>query len=287
MMLLRDAPRTAVVWRCERGGAGWPGALDALRDAPRELWLRGQELPAAGRTVAIVGSRTATAYGLTLAQRLARDLASHGVTIVSGLAHGIDAAAHRGALEGRGRTVAVLASGVTCPTPADHVELAEQVVAAGTLVSERRDGGPFGRGAFVRRNRIIAALAAVTVVVEAGLTSGALHTAARARVLGRTVFAVPGDVDRAGSQGPLRLLREGARPCADAADVLACLAPSSTPSLDPAARLLAALTNAPRTVEAIAAHAALTPADALARLLRLQWSGLAVTHPGGRWSTRA
>ena len=167
MMLLRDAPRTAAVWRCERGGTGWPGALDALRDAPRELWLRGEALPAAERAVAIVGSRTATAYGLTLAQRLARDLATHGVTIVSGLAHGIDAAAHRGALEGRGRTVAVLASGVTCPTPADHGELADRVIASGTLVSERRDGGPFGRGAFVRRNRIIAALAAVTVVVEA------------------------------------------------------------------------------------------------------------------------
>lgn len=286
MRLLRDAPRDAGVWRCERGGPDWPTALDALRPAPPGLWLRGEPLAARERTVAVVGSRGATAYGRAIAERLARDLVAHGVTVVSGLAHGIDAAAHEGALAGGGRTVAVIASGVTQPTPTDHVGLAERIARAGTLVSETRDGGPFGRGAFVKRNRLIAALAEVTVVVEAGEHSGALATATAARALGRTVFAVPGDVDRPGSQGTLQLLREGARVCAHAGDVFAVL-PRPAVSLDPQARLLAALACGPQTVEALAAAAGLPPADALARLLRLQWSGLAVSHPGGRWTGRA
>ena len=286
MRLLRDAPREAGVWRCERGGPDWPTALEALRAVPHALWLRGEPLPPRERTVAVVGSRSATAYGRTMAERLARDLVTHGITVVSGLAHGIDAAAHEGALAGGGRTVAVIASGVTRPTPADHTALAERVALAGTLVSETRDGGPFGRGAFVKRNRLIAALAEVTVVVEAGEQSGALATAAAARALGRTVFAVPGDVDRPGSQGTLRLLREGARVCAQAGDVLAVL-PRPAVSLDPNARLRSALSLGPQSVEALAAAADLTPADALARLLRLQWSGLAVSHAGGRWTARA
>lgn len=287
MMLLRDAPRTAGVWRCERGGADWPTALEALRDPPRRLWLRGEPLTAAARAVAVVGSRSATAYGRTIATRLARDLVAHGVTVVSGLAHGIDAAAHEGALAAGGRTVAVIASGVTQPTPADHGALAERVCLRGTLVSETREGGPFGRGAFVKRNRIIAGLAHATVVVEAGERSGALATAAAARALGRVVLAVPGDVDRPGSQGTLRLLREGATLCADAGDVLAVLPRLAPDALDPQARLLAALTAAPRSVEQLASDAGLPPADVLARLLRLQWSGLAVSHPGGRWTGRA
>lgn len=286
MMLLRDAPRELGVWRCERGGPDWPTALDALRSVPNGLWLRGGPLPARERAVAIVGSRRATAYGRTVAARLARDLVAHGVTVMSGLAHGIDAAAHEGALTGGGRTVAVIASGVTQPTPTDHGELAERIARAGTVVSETRDGGPFGRGAFVKRNRLIAALAEVTVVVEAGEHSGALATATAARALGRPVYAVPGDIDRPGSQGTLQLLREGARVCAHAGDVLAAL-PQPVASLDPQARLLAALAGGPHTLEALSDMARLTPADALARLLRLQWSGLAVSHPGGRWTGRA
>ncbi len=287
MRLLRDAPPTAGVWRCERGSAHWPAALEALRPPPTGLWLHGDALPEAGRTVAVVGSRSATAYGRTIAARLARDLVARGLVVVSGLAHGIDAAAHEGALEGGGRTVAVIASGVTQPTPSDHDVLAARVCASGTLVSETRDGGPFGRGAFVKRNRLIAALAGATVVVEAGERSGALTTAAAARALGRPVLAVPGDVDRPGSQGTLRLLRDGARPCAHAGDVLAVLPRATEVPIDPASRLLAALASQPRTVEELAREADVSPADALARLLRLQWSGLAVSHPGGRWAVRA
>jgi DNA processing protein len=154
------------------------------------------------------------------------------------------------------------------------------------VVSEVAEGGPFGRGAFVKRNRIVAALASATIVVEASEESGALSTAAVARALGRALLAVPADIDRPASRGTLALLRSGARVCADAGDVLAALGPAPAAATDPDARLRAGLTAAPVTVESLAASCGLSPADALARLLALQWSGLAVSHPGGRWSSR-
>jgi DNA processing protein len=286
MMLLRDAPRTWVVKRFERGGPGYPAALSDLRDPPAALFLRGRAPDDGMRMVAIVGSRAATSYGRSVAQRLALDLASRGVAIVSGLAHGIDAAAHEGALEAGGVTLGVLASGVRQVTPAGHESLAAQLCERGALVSETEDGGPFGRGAFVKRNRIVAALAHATVVVEATDQSGALSTAEVARGLGRPLFAVPGDIDRASSRGTLGLLRRGARVCADAGDILSVLPAASDHGPDPEARLLAALAAAPRDLETVAAAAGLAAPDALARLLRLQWSGLAIPAPGGRWSAR-
>lgn len=240
-----------------------------------------------------------------VAERLAHDLARCGLTVVSGLARGIDAAAHSGALAGEGPTVAVIPSALDHVTPATHSPLADRIVETGALVSEIAEGGPFGRGAFVKRNRIIAGLAAVTVVVEAAPGSGALTTAAMAHALGRVVLAVPGDVDRPGSRGTLALLRAGARPCADAGDVLAALASATDPPSAPEARgaplssdaanthadaislLREALAAEPRTVEALAQLTRASAAETLARLLRLEWSGLAVAHPGGRWSARA
>lgn len=285
-MASRDAPAPAAVRALARGSQGYPEALCALHDPPAMLHVWGGALPETRAAVSIVGARAATPYGLAIAGRLARDLVSHGVTVISGLAHGIDAAAHAGALAGGGRTVAVIASSLERVTPESHQELAERVAASGAVVSEVAEGGPFGRGAFVKRNRIVAALAAVTVVVEASERSGALSTAAVARALGRGLLAVPGDVDRPGSRGTLALLRAGARPCADAGDVLALLGPVTDPAQDPDARLRSRLAPEPASVESLAAACALEPADALARLLRLQWSGLAVPHPGGRWSTR-
>ena len=287
MMLLRDAPRAVVVQRIGRESPGYPAGLAELRDDPLQLFVRGR-LPAAGTpAVAIVGSRAATPYGRAFATRIARDLAARGVAVVSGLAHGIDAAAHEGALAAAGITLGVLASGVRQVTPAGHELLAERVCERGALVSEQEDGPPFGRGAFVKRNRIVAALADAVVVVEASERSGALSTADVARRLGRPLFAVPGDVDRVMSQGTLALLRGGARVCADAGDVLAVLPKPAVDASDPDARLLAALGVSPCTLEVLAAAAGVTAPDALARLLRLQWSGLAVGMPGGRWSTRA
>lgn len=287
MMLLRDAPRAVVVQRIGRESPGYPAGLAELRDDPLQLFVRGR-LPAAGTpAVAIVGARAATPYGRAFATRIARDLAARGVAVVSGLAHGIDAAAHEGALAAAGITLGVLASGVRQVTPAGHELLAERVCERGALVSEQEDGPPFGRGAFVKRNRIVAALADAVVVVEASERSGALSTADVARRLGRPLFAVPGDVDRVMSQGTLALLRGGARVCADAGDVLAVLPKPAVDASDPDARLLAALSVSPCTLEVLAAAAGVTAPDALARLLRLQWSGLAVGMPGGRWSTRA
>ena len=246
----------------------------------------GGALPARANAVAIVGARAATTYGLGIAERLARDLAARGVTIVSGLARGIDAAAHAGALAGGGRTVAVIASSLTCLTPESHRVLAARIAASGAVVSEVGEGGPFGRGAFVKRNRIVAALCAATVVVEAGEQSGALSTAAVARALGRILLAVPGDIDRPASRGTLELLRSGARICADAGDVLAVLTPAPSDSSDPETRLRARLDAKPASVEALAEASGLTPGETLARLLGLKLSGLALAHPGGRWSAR-
>jgi len=234
----------------------------------------------------VVGSRAATPYGLAIAERLARDLTAAGVAVVSGLARGIDSAAHAGALAGGGRTLAVIASGFdTIPTGAPAT-LAARIVRSGAVLSEVGAGGPFGKGAFVKRNRLIAASAAVTVVVEAAEDGGGLTTAAAARALGRTVLAVPGDLDRPASRGTLALLRTGARVCGDAGDVIAAMGPLPAADAGPDARLRAQLGAAPVTSEALAAACGLCVAETLARLLRLQWSGLAEGHPGGRWSAR-
>ena len=288
-MLLRERPVPLEARALVRGAIGYPAALAELRDAPAVLHVRGGELPGFAHAVAMVGARAATPYGRTIAERLARDLVAHGITVVSGLARGIDAAAHEGALAGGGRTVAVLASAVDHVTPSTHAALAERVACSGAIVSEVAHGGPFGRGAFVKRNRIIAAMSVVTVVVEASATSGALATAEVARTLGRTVLAVPGDIDRPGSQGTLALLRSGARLCADAGDVLAALppAPALGPTPAPGTRLRAHLSHTPATVDALALAAGIVPSETLALLLQLQWSGLAVSHPGGRWAARA
>src|SRR5204863_422589 len=173
---------------------------------PPTVYVRG-EIPRRESVVAIVGSRAATPYGTRVAGDLARDLSLLGFAIVSGLARGIDAAAHRGALEANGRTVAVLAGGLDHVTPRHHVQLAEEIASSGGLISEWSAGPPAQPGMFVRRNRLIAALAAAVVVVEAGEQSGALSTAAAARRLERPLFAVPGDIDRPQSRGCLMLLR--------------------------------------------------------------------------------
>jgi len=284
-----EAPRRARDERVRRafaGGAGYPVALADLSDVPPCVFLRGAPVPDAGRCVALVGSRAASPYGLAIAERLARDLAMLGCTIVSGLARGIDAAAHRGALAAGGATVAVIPSGLDTITPAHHETLAGQVAERGTLLSEVESGPPFGPGAFVRRNRLIAALAAMTVVVEAAERSGALSTAAAARRLGRAWGAVPGDADRPTARGALVLLRAGARLVTDAGDVVAALpvpATGGAGETGASSRLAAALDEAPRTAEDLAERAGLAPADAFAELLRLEWAGLAQALPGPRW----
>ena len=250
------------------------------------MFVWGGEWPERRVAAAIVGSRAATPYGLAIADRLARDLAMHGVVVMSGLARGIDSAAHAGALAAGGHTAAAIASALDHLT-GPQARLAARIADAGAVLSEVGEGGPFGRGAFVKRNRLIAACSAVTVVVEAAEDGGALTTAAVARALGRPVLAVPGDLDRPASRGTLALLRSGARVCADAGDVLAAMEPlPAAAGEDAGRRLLARLGPEPASVEQLSLACGLAPPETLARLLRLQWSGLAQPHPGGRWSSR-
>jgi len=278
----RGAPAASCI---ERGAPGYPSGFEALVDPPERVYVWGGEWAEPAACAAIVGSRAATPYGLSVAERLARDLAVAGVTVVSGLARGIDSAAHAGALGGGGRTLAVIASGYEKLTPTS-ASLAAEIVRAGAVLSEVAEGGPFGKGAFVKRNRLIAASAAVTVVVEAAEDGGGLTTAAAARGIGRTVLAVPGDVDRHASRGTLGLLRTGARVCGDAGDVLAAMGPLPTHGADPDARLRARLGGSPLSTEVLAEACGLGVEETLARLWRLQLSGLAESHPGGRWSAR-
>jgi DNA processing protein len=198
----------------------YPQYLRETYDPPPVLYVLGVLATDEGsRSVAIVGSRAASPEGRTHARALARDLAAVGVTIVSGLARGIDVAAHRGALDAGGRTVAVLGSGLDRLYPPEHQEVAATLVTRGALVSEFPLGTVPAPGHFPRRNRVIAGWSRAVVVVEAAEKSGALSTARFALDEGREVFAVPGHPSSPGSAGTNRLIRDGARLVRDAADV--------------------------------------------------------------------
>jgi len=199
---------------------GYPRILLEIFDPPPVLYVRGS-LEAAGSTaVAIVGSRRATAQGRAFTEQLARDLAAQGVTVVSGMARGIDSAAHRGALLGGGKTLAVLGCGVDVVYPAENRGLMREIVERGGVISEFPMGtGPLP-GNFPRRNRIISGLVAGVVVVEANFRSGSLITADYALEQGREVFAVPGSVRLPHSRGTHRLIKQGAKLVERAEDVL-------------------------------------------------------------------
>jgi DNA processing protein len=200
--------------------ANYPQHLRSLPDAPQLLYLRGTLMEADEQAVAIVGSRKCTSYGLRMANRLAAGLARAGFTVVSGLALGIDGSAHRGALEGGGRTLAVLAGGLSSIYPPEHVELAQAVAGQGGLITETSLGVAPQRGMFHSRNRLISGLAQAVVIVEANDRSGALITARHAAEQGRDVFTLPANVDSTHSAGSLRLLRDGAKLIRDIDDLL-------------------------------------------------------------------
>jgi DNA processing protein len=212
----------------------YPALLRATSDPPPTLYLWGRLRPEDMLAVAVVGSRRATPHGASLARRIAGDLAARGFCVVSGLARGIDAAGHRGALEAEGRTVAVLGSGLDRIYPAEHRKLAEAIAGRGAVLTEFPFGTPPLRRHFPERNRVIAWLSWATVVIEAARDSGSLITAGLALDEGRSVHAVPGLVGRVESEGTNALLRDGAHICRGAEDVLEDLAPQ----LIEAARLL-------------------------------------------------
>ncbi len=198
----------------------YPLRLAEIYDPPLLLFARGS-LPAEQEPyVALVGTRRASPYGVRMAEKLARELAARGVTVVSGLAMGIDAAAHRGALEAGGRTVAVLGCGVDIVYPPQNAQLLQDIAAQGAVVSQFPMGMKPSKGHFPYRNRIISGMSLGTVVIEAPLTSGALITARQAAEQGREVFAVPGQAGTHNTEGPHALIREGAKLVERVEDIL-------------------------------------------------------------------
>jgi DNA processing protein len=231
--LVSESDADALVGICHREGVrillegdrDYPPLLARIPDPPGVLFVRGGFAPCDALAVAIVGSRHATDYGMRVAGQLAGGLSRAGYTVVSGLARGIDAAAHRGALAAGGRTIAVLGSGVLEVYPPEHRGLAEEVIAHGALLSEAPPLAEPHPGAFPQRNRIVSGLSLGTVVVQASGRSGALITARLATEQGREVFAVPGPIDCRMSLGCHDLLRDGATLVSSVDDILAELGP--------------------------------------------------------------
>lgn len=272
----------------------YPERLLALADPPACLFVRGRPLSELGHTVAVVGARTCSPYGRDAAIRLGYQLAEVGLTVVSGAAIGIDGAAHVGALQGGGHTVAVLGSGLDRPHPKTNEALIERIAAEGTVVTEYPPGAQPWRRRFPARNRIIAALSEGVIVVEGATGSGSLQTAEHGgEHLGRQVMAVPGPIDSALSQAPHELIRGGAALVADADDVLAALGlfslmgkpvPSQPGSAEESdqERVLAVLSGRAASLEAVSSASGVEMHRALVALSSLELSGLA-EGLGGRY----
>jgi len=201
------------------GDAFYPFPLAQIYDPPPLLFAKGDLLPQ-DKCLAVIGSRVASTYGMFVTERLCRELAWHGITIVSGMARGIDTAAHRGALAGKGRTIAVLGNGMDIIYPPENSDLSKEIANHGVLITEYRRGTPPHPKNFPCRNRIISGLSMGVVVVEAGERSGSLITARLALEQGREVFAVPGMVDSPGSRGTHKLLKDGAKLVETVHDIL-------------------------------------------------------------------
>jgi DNA processing protein len=198
----------------------YPELLRQIYDPPIVLYVKGQLALKDKNSVALVGSRMTTHYGIEVARKLAYQLAYLGVTVVSGGARGIDSAAHQGALSGKGRTISVLGTGINIVTPPENVELFQRITEHGALVTQFPFNRPPDKQSFPIRNRIVAGMTLGTVVVEANLTSGALITANFAVEYGRQVFAVPGRIDSPRSKGCHDLIKKGAKLCEGAEDIL-------------------------------------------------------------------
>lgn len=276
----------------------YPGALLEIPDPPVLIYVRGNTELLARPAIAIVGSRNATAQGLANASAFARSLSEHGLTVVSGLALGIDAAAHRGALGHRGSTVAVLGTGADVVYPRRNRELFETIAADGAIISELPIGTPALAGHFPRRNRLISGLTKGCLVVEAAIHSGSLITARVAAEQGREVFAIPGSIHSPLSKGCHALIRQGAKLVESAADILEELhfaAPREAPPAAAAsgavasaeARLLDAIGFDPVHPDTLCTRLGLTPDVVSAMLLTLEMNGSVAPLPGGRYQRLA
>jgi len=286
------APDRAV---CTFGDAAYPARLRELPDPPLLLYVQGRADLLAQPALAIVGSRNASAQGMANAERFGAALSQAGLTIVSGLALGIDAAAHRGGLHGAGATVAVIGTGPDRCYPARNAELARRIAGDGCIVSEYALGTPPLAANFPRRNRLISGLARGVLVVEAAAQSGSLLTAQFALEQGRDVFAIPGSIHAALSKGCHSLIKQGAQLVETADDVLGALCwhgPAAAPPAraDAGARLLTeletllvALGHDPAAADALALRVGRAPADVQGQLLALELAGMVERLPGDRF----
>ena len=289
--------RSAGVVLIPRGHADYPPPLQDIPDPPALLYLKGTYEPRDQIAIALVGSRRSTPYGVRIAGKLAASLARVGITVVSGLARGIDGAAHRGALNAGGRTIAVLANGLGNVYPPEHEELAAEIVSAGALVSETPLRQEPIAGLFLQRNRIISGLCLGIVVVEAAPRSGALSTARHAMEQNREVFAVPGPVDSLASQGCHRLIRDGAKLVETVEDILEELGPlvrevkasREEPGIrhpgelvlsDQERMVLAWLDDDPKPIDALMMGSGMTPSQVMATLSILEMRRLVRRLPG-------
>jgi DNA processing protein len=277
--------------------AEYPDTLKAIYDPPLALYVRGELLPCDGHALAMVGSRKCTHYGLNVTDRLAYQLAQTGFTVVSGLARGIDTAAHEGALKAGGRTIAVLGSALDELYPPENAELADDIAHRGAVISEYPFGRQADRMTFPYRNRIISGLSMGVIVVESGAKSGSLHTADAAAEQGRSIFAVPGRIDSPASKGTNRLIKNGAKLVDNVDDILEEFellvpagqlqkpreAPSARPEVpltDDEQALVKLLWNESMDVDSLARAAGLPSARVSALLIGLEMKRVVNMLPG-------
>jgi DNA processing protein len=280
--------------RLVRSDPAYPRQLAAIHDPPPQLWLRGagdHELLEAV-SVAVVGARSCSSYGRSVARSMGRELAAGGVVVVSGMARGIDGEAHRGALDAGGPTVAVLGCGIDRDYPAAHAELAAQISRSGLIVSEYEPGVEPAPWRFPARNRIISGLSKAVVVVEARERSGALITVDFALEQGRDVLVVPGEITSALSAGANALLRHGAAPALSVDDVLDAIGvvaakPARVEPDGDAGRVLAVLRDAPATADELARATGISAAEIAAVLTALELDGLVELGDGAYRATIA
>lgn len=268
----------------------YPARLREIDQPPPVLYLRGEYLPDDVFAVAIVGTRRITPYGRQVTEEIASFLAANGITVVSGLARGVDAVAHTAALKAGGRTIGVLGSGVDRIYPPEHRALAEQMMERGAVVSDYAPGTPPDASNFPPRNRIISGLSLAVVVIEAGETSGALITAEFAAEQGREVFAVPGSILAPQSKGTNKLIQNGAQPLLTASDLMQALnltrmgehkaARKVLPSDEVEAKLLAALGEQPVHVDELGNQTGLPIEKVSATLTLMELKGM-VRQVGG------
>ncbi len=274
------SPRGFAIDLIRRNAPGYPEQLLDLPHPPPKLFCIGDAGVLNEPMISIVGTRNPTAYGERTARTLAAAFARTGIVLVSGMARGIDAVVHRTAIELGARTIAILGTGVDVPYPAAHRELHGTIAKSGLVMSENGPGNQSYKGAFPRRNRIIAALARATIVIEAGHKSGALNTAAHALNIDRPVAAVPGPIDSPQSDGTNQLLRDGAIVIASVEDALAMMGISHAPAPEPVqlsdveARVWSGLGLSALRMDALAAASNMSARECMSVVTLLELRGL-------------